>query len=160
MLRCSLSLCCTALELCFSCTGGSTRARFACTGRRPRRPRAIYTASHGVERGILPIRTAHERQRNAWSAATRTCSSGDPRSALRLPLRTRGQGDTSPCRLSLWSVRTVSLSAIRKEKWFFKCAVRCLQTGNHYPVPLFLYAAVTSERYSASREDPPAQSAA
>ena len=84
--QCSLSLCWTAHRLCFSRTGGSTNAVLACRGRRPRRPAVIYTASRGEERGAAPVRSMTERQRYAWSAATRTCYSGDPVSGHRFPV--------------------------------------------------------------------------
>ena len=118
ILRCSLSLCCTARPVCFSRTGGSAQMCYACKGRRPRRPGAFYTASRGNVRGTITVSSTIERQRYAGPAATRTCDSGDPGCSLSLPSCMRGQGDTSPCRLSLWSARTISLSANRKEKRF------------------------------------------
>ena len=60
-------------------------------------------ASRGFMRGTIPVRSTIERQRYAGSAATRSCNSGDLGSALRLPASARGQGDTSPCCLSLAS---------------------------------------------------------
>lgn len=79
-------------------------------------------ASRGTERDILSVSRTFERQRYAGPAATRTCSSGDLCFALGLPFWGRSPEETSSGRLSLWRVRTVSLSAIRKEKWFLKHA--------------------------------------
>ena len=99
--QCSLPLWCTARRVYIFHTGGSAQKCCACRGRRARRPETFYTASRDFMWSTIFVRNAIERQRYAWPAATRTCYSGDLRSALRLPLRTWGQGETSPCRLSL-----------------------------------------------------------
>ena len=73
----------------------------ACRGRRPQRLEDMLSASRGPERAAVCVRNTGERQRHAGSASTSSCFSGDPDSSLRLPSCARGQGEPSPCRLSL-----------------------------------------------------------
>ena len=110
--QCPLPLSCTARTACVSRTGGSLKKSWA---------------SRGAVRGTIPVRKTTERQRKAGPAATHICFSGDMCSSHRLPLSARSPEETSSGRLSLWSVRTVSLSANRKEKWFLKYAACCLR---------------------------------
>ena len=136
MFQCSLSLCRTARNLHFSCTGGSTQICYLYWGRYPRCLKVFSTASRGGGRDTSTVSSIIERQRYARPPAKRTCYSGAPGCSLRLHSRTRGQGDTSPCRLSLWSVGTVSLSENRKEKWFLEYAGYQQLTGEYNPVLL------------------------
>ena len=75
-----------------------------------------HPASCGLERAAFCVRSTGERQRYSGSAPKRTCFSSDPGSVLRLPACARGQGETSPCCLSLAS-KTISFPN-RKEMGF------------------------------------------
>ncbi len=119
--------------------------------RRPKTSAGHYPGQHGTSRALSSERanagspiyqpgsrasvrdtnivsSKAQRQRNAGPGATRTCFSGGPCSTLRLAASARSPEETSSGRLSLWSIRTVSLSANRKEKWFLKCAAKLLRS--------------------------------
>ncbi len=63
--------------------------------------RTYCPASRGSKRASFPVRSTGERQRYAGVSSTCSCFSGDSGSSLGFPFSARGQGDTSPCPLSL-----------------------------------------------------------